>query len=111
MVEVSLLSSKLVGLMGARQLLHCYGFFFLAGCWTRLVGPSLSTMSASVGEAEAALLAGHARLAAHAEEVALVGGGGSRNILPWRSVLDSTMNGVRCSTAPLPAGDEAARVQ
>ena len=74
-VEVSLLSTKLVGLMGARQLLHCYGFFFLAGCWTRLVGPSLSTMSVSVGEAEAALLAGHARLATHAEEIALVGGG------------------------------------
>ena len=33
--------------MGGRQLAQCYAYFFAAGCWTRFVGPSFSTMSAA----------------------------------------------------------------
>ena len=74
-VEVLILSSTLGRMMGGQQLVQCYTYFFVAGCWTRFVHPSFATMSAAAQRAEGQLLAGHTRLHEFAEEITMLRGG------------------------------------
>ena len=73
-MEVVILSSTLGSMMGVKPLLQCYGYFFIAGSWTRYVSPSFATMTEDVQQAEGTLLDGHTRLHAYAEEVTMLNG-------------------------------------
>ena len=91
-----ILSSALGRMMGGKQLAQCYSYFFVAGCWTRLiVGPSFATMSAAAQRAEGGLLAGHARLLEYAEEVTMLGGGAAEG-----AQLDASLRAVQGSALP-----------
>ena len=68
-VEVLILSSTLGRMMGGQQLVQCYTYFFVAGCWTRFVSPSFATMTERVQQAEGTLLDSHSRVHAYAEDV------------------------------------------
>ena len=73
-LEVVILSSTLGMMMGAKPLLACYGYFLLAGSWTRYVSPSFATMTERVQAAEGTLLDGHTRIHSYAEEVTMLNG-------------------------------------
>lgn len=98
LVEVTLLSVKLGSMMGGTQLVQCYGFFFLAGSWTRFVGPSIASMSAHVQAAEGKLLAHHSQVNEYAEEIALCKGGAAAG-----AAFDSALCALSASSARLSA--------
>lgn len=73
-LEVVILSSTLGSMMGTQPLLHCYGYFLLAGSWARFVSPSFATMTEAVQQAEGNLLDSHTRMSSYAEEITMLGG-------------------------------------
>jgi len=98
-VEVFILSTTLGRLMGGKQLVQCYAYFFAAGCWTRFVGPSFATSSAAKQRAEGRLLAGHTRLHEFAEEVTMLRGGEAEG-----EQLDAALAALESSSSRLALG-------
>ena len=95
MAQVVILSSTLGSMMGVKPLLQCYGYFFIAGSWTRYVSPSFATMTEDVQQAEGTLLDGHTRLHSYAEEVTTPT---PHTALPHASHSCPTPHTLRCST-------------
>eukprot|EP00512_Aurantiochytrium_limacinum_P011761 CAMPEP_0171580620 /NCGR_PEP_ID=MMETSP0961-20121227/9133_1 /TAXON_ID=87120 /ORGANISM="Aurantiochytrium limacinum, Strain ATCCMYA-1381" /LENGTH=665 /DNA_ID=CAMNT_0012137305 /DNA_START=120 /DNA_END=2113 /DNA_ORIENTATION=+ len=67
--ETTILSATLMRLMGVRPLLMCYLYFALAGSWTRMVTPSLTTQAAQAQQQEGEFRSAHSRLKEYVEEV------------------------------------------
>ena len=73
-VEVTVLTATLSRMMGARQLLQFYSFFFVAGGWVRYVQPSLARLRADAEGKGADLAAHHAAVVEFAEPMEMMGG-------------------------------------
>ena len=73
--ETTILTAALARMMGVKQVLLCYGYFYFAGTWSRTVTPSLTSLSSRVQECEADYRSQHVRVMEHSEEIDFLRGG------------------------------------
>ena len=73
--ETTILTAALARMMGVKQVLLCYGYFYFAGTWSRTVTPALTSLSSRVQECEADYRSQHGRVMEHAEEIDFLRGG------------------------------------
>lgn len=74
LTETTVLTLTLTRLMGARQILLCYLYFFMAAMWSRKVTPSFTTSAEIVQEKESSFKSSHSRVYEYAEEVDFLDG-------------------------------------
>ena len=72
--ETLVLSGTLASLMGTKQLLTAYAYFFVAGSWSRLVTPSFKTSTALVAEKRGEYVANAQTMFSYSEEIELLNG-------------------------------------
>merc|ERR1712137_1133314 len=74
-LEVLLYSKTLASLMGGRQLMGFFMFFFIAGQFLKFIMPPFSALTAETQKREGEFRSHHHRIIGHAEEIAFYGGG------------------------------------
>jgi len=87
--ETAILTLTLTRLMGTKQILLCYLYFFVAALWSRKVTPSFTTSIQKVSESEAKYKTAHNRLMEYGEQIDFLQGAKTES-----TILDSDLQKV-----------------